>query len=195
MKIIDLIQGTKEWLDFRSIRITASDSSSIMELNPWCSPIELWKRKLGLLPEVEENAKMKSGSEMEPIAREAFIKETGIHVEPKVVISDTYDWMLASMDGLSNDLKVGVEIKCGARSFKEAKKSYIPGYYKCQMQHQMYICELDWIYYYCFNGKEGILMKLQRDDEFINKIIEQENKFYDCLINLKEPDYYLGEEI
>ncbi len=183
---IESIQGSPEWLALRKEKITASDCSSIMGCNPYKSIHQLFEEKIGLF-EVVENDAMRRGTEMEPLAREAFIKETTIFVEPGVWHHEDHTWMMASVDGYCEYTQVLVEIKCGVRAFKEAKKGIIAPYYQAQMQHQMAVMGISWMYYYVFNGKEGILMKFERDGEFINEMIEKEKRFYDDMINLIPP--------
>jgi putative phage-type endonuclease len=183
---IDVAQGSAEWLALRKEKITASDCSSIMGCNPYKSVHQLFEEKIGLI-EVLENDAMRRGTEMEPLAREAFINETTIFVKPSVYVSEKHDWMMASIDGYCEYTQTLVEIKCGVRAFKEAKKGIIAPYYQAQMNHQMEVMELSWMYYYAFNGKEGILMKFDRDFDFVSDMIVKEKKFYDDMINLIPP--------
>lgn len=179
-----MIQGTKQWLEARKSFVTATDSSVIMGINPWKTPYKLWRQKMDLDPPEEENQRMREGTMMEPHAREWFIKETGIHCEPKVLIKD---FMMASLDGLSSDQKCIVEIKCGSKSFAQAEELKIPNYYLCQMQHQMYVANVTLAYYIAFNGEEGIIMPVIRNDEFIENMIQKEKDFYQCLISFTPP--------
>lgn len=187
MVIIDIEQGTDDWLELRQSKITATDSSVILELNPWKSKNRLWGQKIGFIDPDEENDAMRNGSAMEEEARLSFIHQIKIEVKPCIIVSDEYHFMMASMDGLSNDNQIAVEIKCGKKSFWDAKKNIIPTYYFCQMQHQMAVCNLNYMFYYCFNGKEGILINVIRDQSFIDQMIEKEWEFYKCMINLKNP--------
>ena len=49
--MIELEQGSPEWLSWRRTVITATDASVIMGNNPWETPYSCWQRKLGLLEE------------------------------------------------------------------------------------------------------------------------------------------------
>ena len=42
--IVDLQQNTPEWLEFRRLRIGASDAPVIMEVSPYTTPYTLWER-------------------------------------------------------------------------------------------------------------------------------------------------------
>ena len=62
-------QNTPEWLEFRKNKIGASDIPIIMGLSPYSTPLQLWKRKLGFLEEMQMNDCMRFGNENESIIR------------------------------------------------------------------------------------------------------------------------------
>lgn len=181
---MNLIQGSKEWLEARKSFVTATDASIIMGINPWKTPYKLWRQKMDLDPPEEENEAMRRGSELEPLAREWFIKETGIHCEPKVVFKE---FMMASLDGLSNDQKCVVEIKCGSKSFAKAEQGLIDDYYICQMMNQMYCANVDQSLFVAFNGDRGIVIPVKIDQNYISEMIPKLKEFYQCLISFTPP--------
>lgn len=180
----DIIQGSSKWLELRKQYITGTDASIIMHCNPWRTPYALWRQKMDLDPPEEENQAMRRGTELEPIAREWFIQKTGIYCEPKVVFKD---FMMASLDGLSSDQKSVVEIKCGSKAFAQAEAGEIAEYYMCQLMHQMECANVNKAYYVAFNGKEGIVLHVHRDQNFINQMIKKEREFYECLVSFTPP--------
>jgi putative phage-type endonuclease len=188
--IIEVLQGSLQWLELRQRKITATDSATILGLNPWESPVTPWRRKLGLMEPVEINDAMRKGNELEPIARNKLNEMLGIDLKPAVVIHEKYNWMMSSMDGISEDHKIACEIKCGEKSFIEAKKGNIPKYYYCQMQHQMKTLEINEIIYYCYIENNDTMIKVKRDDDFINNMVIKEEYYFNCLINLREPNLY-----
>lgn len=179
-----LIQGSHAWKEIRKTKISATDSSCILGINPWRTQYALWRQKMDLDPPEVENEAMRRGSMMEPYAREWFINETGIQCEPVVVFKD---FMMASLDGLSNDKQTLIEIKCGSRSFAQAEAGEVASYYNCQMQHQMYVSNVQLAYYVAFNGQDGIILEVHRDDEFIDNMIPKLREFYECLISFTPP--------
>lgn len=181
MKIIkDMIQGSAEWIQYRRCHIGASDSSTIMGINPWKTKLMLWEEKV-LGWEMEMTEKMREGTRLEPEARQAYMDLTGKHVEPMVLESLEYPFLSASMDGMTLDMSHAVEIKCGASSHRLALKGDIPCYYRCQMTHQAYITGLDSIDYFSYDGKNNILMTYYVEPESIKIIIEKELEFWDCV--------------
>jgi putative phage-type endonuclease len=187
MKFIPITQGSDEWLRFRRSHIGASDAVTIMGLSPWKSSLQLFEEKLFQF-EQEENQYMKRGKDLEEAARESFEEKLGIQVFPMVFESLEFPWMAASMDGISMDYKIGVEIKVpGKTDQKKAREGKIPPKYIPQLQHQIFVCELQMIYYFSFDGEEGVILEVKRDDEYIAKLIDKEKEFWHSLTELKLP--------
>lgn len=183
---IELIQGTPEWHALRKTKITATDACVIMGASPWKTRIQLYHDKLSNEPPMVPNARMQRGIDLEPIARDLFILRHGIHVEPKVIIKD---WAMASLDGIDSSRKHVLEIKCpGEKDHITAISSKVPDHYYPQVQHQMYVCDVDQMYYFSFDGIEGVTVKVKRDDEYIKKMVEEEKKFYECLMTRTPPE-------
>lgn len=179
-----LEQGTPEWLALRKTKITATDSSVIMNVNPWKTRLQLYEEKIADKQPMEPNQAMKRGTDLEPIARELFNLKTGKNMIPMVVVKD---WTMASLDGISeNEI---LEVKCpGERDHAIALSGKIPDHYYPQLQHQMWVCNSSKAYYFSFDGIDGVIVEIKRDDAYIEKMIEEERKFYDCLINRTPPE-------
>lgn len=186
MKIIDLIQGSKEWHEFRRNHIGASDSSSVMHMNPWKCVLELWEEKV-LGWETTLTDAMRRGQDMEMTARDHYQKLTGIKVVPVVIEDSSFPYISASLDGITDDFKRAVEIKCGRKSFQLAKNGIIPSYYFCQLQHQMKVTGLDSIDYFNFDGDNSILLTQKRDDEFIKEMLERYSEFWNYVVTKIPP--------
>lgn len=179
-------QGTKDWLDLRKTKITATDASTILGLNPWKTKYQLYLEKTSDANFSPLNAAMQRGIDLEPRARLEYTLITGIHVEPKVIMKD---WQMASVDGLSDDGFHLVEIKCpGVATHEIALNGEIPAYYYPQLQHQMHVCELSNMHYFSFDGKSGALVTVVRDQEFIDKMNIAEREFYECLLKKDPPE-------
>lgn len=180
--ICDIQQNTTEWLELRKKKVTATDASVLMLINPWTTPYVLWERKLGLSHDQKKTEAMQRGSDLEPLALSCFNRENGFSLSPAVVISSCQDWAMASLDGLDSEKKVAVEIKCnGKANHEKAINGIIPDYYICQMQHQMFCAGLDSIWYYSFDGENGIQIDVKRDNKYIENLLEKELEFYKCM--------------
>ena len=133
-KKVDLVQGTSEWLGWRQNFLTATTAGTLMGVayvdkkaaQSEHSPVySLWAEKTGLIKrEFSENAAMTHGSNTEETARKAFIESTGVNVSPMCIESTKYPFLAASLDGINEELKIGLEIKCPMyyNSFKKQKE-------------------------------------------------------------------------
>jgi putative phage-type endonuclease len=183
-----MIQGTPEWLEFRRSRIGASDAPVIMGESPWKTPYGLWLNKLGLEPDQVQTHRMKRGIEMEEAARQAFSALIGYKMSPAVKTDPELEWMIASLDGISEDGKIVVEIKCpGREDHATALSGKIPKKYTAQLQHQMYVCGLESMYYYSFDGTDGIALDVMVDRTYMKELFDKEAQFYYCMTNLIAP--------
>lgn len=184
-----LIQGTDAWLELRKTKVTASDAAVIMGMNPWKTPYMLWKEKMGLIPPQEENEAMRRGSDLEPIARELFNLKLNMAFEPAVVFHPENEWMMASLDGMS-DLGNIVEIKCpGEKTHAIALNGKIPDYYYPQVQHQIACADTKFAYYFSFDGIDGVTVRVDRDQSFIDAYMPKAKEFYDCIIKEMPPSF------
>ncbi len=185
-----LIQSTPEWLSLRRSKITSTDAGIILGVSPYCTPNLLWCRKLGLKPEQEVNQSMEIGSRLEPEAREAFIKETGIYVEPKVIIKD---FQMASMDGVSSCGKYAVEIKCSKKIFEKALNQEVDDIYIAQIMHQMSVLDIPMIYFFAYWEGQSCIIECKRDDEYIKNLMRKEYEFFNLLSSFTAPEMNLKD--
>jgi len=184
-----LIQGSLEWLAWRRTKVTASDAAIIMDVSPWGTKYSLWLEKLDLASPKTCTPAMKRGLDLEDLARKEFYDIVGVEVFPKVLTHPVHTWMSASMDGLSKFGDVAVEVKCpGTKDHSLAIEGVVPDKYFPQLQHQLAVCGLDMIYYLSFDGQEGVILKIHRDNDYIDNLIELEKAFYDCVVNLTPPE-------
>lgn len=182
----EYIQGTQEWLKLRKTKVTATDASIIMGVSPWKTRWQLYQEKISTTQPRPATPSMQRGIDLEPKAREAFILTTGIYVSPKVIVKD---WQMASVDGISDDGKYLVEIKCpGQVDHSMAVAGKVPAHYYPQLQHQMHVCDVDRMFYFSFDGVDGALVEIIKDNNYIEKMLEEEWKFYQCLINKMPPE-------
>ena len=175
--VLDLEQGSQEWLEWRHSGIGASDASTVMGDNRFQSPSELLYEKKNKI-NTEPDEKMKLGTALESDARDLYIEEKGHLVEPLCLQSKKYSWLIASLDGITNDFSHIVEIKCGRSAYWQAEKSKVPSYYYGQLQHQLLITGLDTVDYWCYwPGHEGILQTVNRDEYYIRRLLQAEMEF------------------
>jgi len=192
-EIIDLEQRSDEWHRFRKKHIGASEAPIIMKESPWKTPRDLWMEKLDLCQKPAYKSKaMQRGVDMEEEARQKYMQMTGIHVCPLVARSCEYPFMIASYDGVSDDKRKIVEIKCpGEKDHNKAKNSEIPKKYIYQLVQQMLVLDVDSVDYFSYRDPNDVaLLHLTRDEvkSEIKKLIREEKKFWECCENLEEPE-------
>lgn len=183
-----LIQGTKEWKELRRNKVGGSDAPVIMEVSPWTTPYQLWQQKI-LGTEKKQTAVMQRGLDLEQKARDRFSDITGLLVAPSVDFHPDHPWMMASLDAKDIEGKHIAEIKCpGKHDHDMAVQGLVPEKYYPQLQHQMVVCQLDKAFYFSFDGENGILLEVYRDQKYIIKLIEKEKAFWEGMQNLVPPE-------
>lgn len=183
-----IMQNTQEWLDLRRNHIGASDAPVILGQSPWKTAFQLWEEKLGLREVPQMNAAMMRGHELEPIARQAYNDYTGNCAEPEVVFHPEHKWMMASLDGISLDRSVIVEIKCpGQADHDTAGKGQIPDKYYPQLQHQLATIGLNLLHYFSYRDGEFHLVEVERDDKFIAAMLKKEGAFWQKMQDFEPP--------
>jgi putative phage-type endonuclease len=139
MRLVSLEQGSADWLVWRNKGLGSSDASHIMGGTRWSNPHALREQKLGRAV-VLVNEAMAHGTRYEPEARRLFCDLSGLTFLPACVLHDQYDWLRASLDGLSEDRTTALEIKCPFRPENHARtvsSGEVPYYYVPQVQHQL----------------------------------------------------------
>jgi len=190
---IDMEQGSKEWLALRRTKITATDAVTIMGVSPYKTPLQLYHEKISGCSVSKPNPAMQRGLYLEPIAREKFSSMVGMEFNPAVVVRD---WAMASLDGIDESRSKIVEIKCpGKKDHDIALSGKVPDHYYPQLQHQMYVCDVDYMFYFSFDGIWGVVVSVERNQEYIDKMIQEETKFYECLLSEIPPDPSDGDYV
>jgi putative phage-type endonuclease len=187
-KKVNVEQGSKEWLNWRKSVITATDCPSILGTSKFQTAYKCWQRKCSLIEEQTCNAAMARGTKLEPEARSLFEFEFGITMTPTVVESKEYEFLGASLDGISDCGKYVLEIKCGGENlYNMALNGEIPAYYVDQMQHQLLVTQAEKCYYYCYNGKEGKCLEVFKDTEFEGKFLPIARQFWKGIACFEPP--------
>ena len=183
MKQVLLKQKSKQWLEWRKTKVCASDAPIILGVSPYKKIDKLLDEKIRCY-ECVPNAYMQRGVDLEPIALRAFEKETGLIMFPCVGEHEN-GWMAASFDGMTLEEDAICEIKCpGKKDHQLALDGIIPKKYFPQLQHQIYVAGLDMSYYYSFDGLNGIILEVKRDDKYIEIMLEKEFEFWNHFTNL-----------
>jgi len=174
------IQGTQEWLEMRRKCVTATDVAIILGKSPYETPCGLWNKKREGI-EIPVNAAMQFGIDNEEYARKRYIEKTGNEVSKDVVFHPKYEWLMASLDGVTFDGNHACEIK----SIMSANKfgTPIPEYHKIQMEVQASCLGITSIDYVRDDGFEQKIITYDCDPHFIDNNYNTLFEFYQCLVN------------
>jgi putative phage-type endonuclease len=189
-------QGTQEWLELRKGKLTASKMPVIMGMSPYQTPLQLWEEELGLRPATQMRPHMEDGLKCEDEARDYFFDKTCVRVKPDVIFSTKTPLFMASLDGISEDGSIILEIKKNNRDYHEmARSGNVVDFHQCQMQAQMYCTGLDVCHYLSYRKGDEIIVIVPRDDVFIEKMVAKGLEFKRMLDDLEPPelmdrDYY-----
>lgn len=175
-------QGTPEWLAWRKEGIGASDVPVILGVSPWRTPYELWQEKTGRREGQAENFAMRRGSAMEATARAAYEAATGIAMQPAEVTHGLLYFMRASLDGITLDGSVILEVKCpGMEDHAKAVAGLIPEKYIPQVQAQLFVSGASRCDYWSFDGYRGACVAVLPDVEMQERIVAACTAFWHCV--------------
>jgi len=180
-------QNTPEWLEWRKDKIGASDLPIIMEVSPYSTPLQLWKRKLGFLGEQQQHAGMRWGHENESAVRERMQIRYGVRIEPETCVSKDLEWAIASLDGIDEE-GVIYEIKsCNADDHEIARSGNIPEKYIPQVEWQLFCKGAKLCRYVSSHKDEDIVVEWRSDPLYLTRMIDKATEFKRCLDEYEEP--------
>jgi putative phage-type endonuclease len=203
MKIINVKQGSEEWLKWRRSVIGASDIPVIMGTNPYGNLYKLWEDKCGYDKPKEMTEAMKHGQANEDKARKWLNFNLNLELEPLCVQSKDNAFMAASLDGWDASKKELVEIKCpfSYTNIEKAKKDReIPDYYRDQVQWQMILTNAKKATVAIWDWKEeyAILFLIKEDKERQKLMIKEAKNFWNNHVKTgiapENPDEYIEIE-
>ena len=178
--ITEIQQSTQAWHDWRRKGIGATDARAVRAGGKGAQ--DLLRVKTGKKEERDyQSAAMIRGKTLEPEARAAYIDEVRITVTPACVENIKTPWLRSSLDGISNDEKTIVEIKCGERIYNSVKSNgKVPQEYVPQTQHILAATGLESLDFWCYSpGSDGIRIQVFRDEEYIRELLQKEHSFWD----------------
>lgn len=182
-----------EWLYDRQKGIGGSDVGTILGLNKWKSPYQLWLEKTGQVElDNKETEAIHWGNVLEEVVAKEFQERTGKRVRRRNQVFEhhEYTFLRANIDRDVVGENAILECKT-ANAFlgKEWEEEEIPQSYLCQVQHYMNVLDRDYAYIaVLIGGQKFIWKKVERDDDLIKVIQERLVSFWqDNVINGQEP--------
>lgn len=196
-----------EWLKYRESGIGSSEVATIVGLNPWETPYQLWRRKKGLDPAKQENFAMKAGHYLEDAVAQFFKDETGC----EIIKCSAIDWMIINtekpymrvspdrtywLNGLPHNAHNKGILECKTTQMSIDPED-LPKHWFCQVQYQLGVAELQeaslaWL---C-SGREFGYKNLTFVPDFFKWLCEEVDRFWiDYIQGDKEPDPQNAKDI
>lgn len=155
MKILNVKQGSSEWLAARPLYHCASDAAAMMGDSPYESRSDLVKRiATGIVPEINEStqALFDRGHATEAAARAIVEEKLGEELFP-VVATDDAGYLLASFDGINMDGSIGFEHKLWNNALAaQVRANEIPPSHCWQLEQQILVGGLEKIIFVVSDG-------------------------------------------
>ncbi len=187
--------GREEWLSLRKTGIGGSDAGAVCGLNPYSSPMKVFRDKTSQEAEETDNEAIRQGNDLEEYVAQRFIEATGLKVRRSHYLyrSLEHPFMLANVDRLVVGEDAGLECKtASAYSAGKWEKGEIPLHYLIQCYHYMAVTgKRTWYLAAVILGKDFTYRKLTWDDALIHQLIEMEQNFWENYVaqgKLPPPD-------
>lgn len=190
----------------RQSGIGASEIAGALGIAPaaWTSPMALYLRKRGELPEVRDNARMEWGRLLEGAILQRFLKchpefRDGPCITGRLYRSKHREWQLATPDAVVFDRRPGfaydkhsafrtsegrpvvIEVKTGSskEGWGEERSDEIPVYYRAQILQTMDVVGADvgWVAV-LFNGREYREYRVEYNERDINIMRTRGEQFW-----------------
>jgi predicted phage-related endonuclease len=177
MKVIDVVQGSPEWLVLRTRYNTASEAPAMMNASRFQTRADLIRQKaVGGAEEVGafKQALFDRGHATEAAARQLLENRLGEGLFPVTMVSDC-NTMLASMDGQTMTGEIGYEHKLWNQALAEqVRKGELEPHYYWQLEHQLAVdLAMEKIIFVCSDGTEVNFVSMEytrvpgRSDELL----------------------------
>jgi putative phage-type endonuclease len=197
--ITNVNQGSREWLEMRLGKVTASRVSDVLSKGRGSAPskiaesymMELIAERLtGMAKPFFENEAMRWGTETEPQARAMYeINNDFVNVD-EVAFIELNEFIGVSPDGLIGDNGM-LEIKCPntTTQIKRALSDDYSADYKAQIQMQLWVSGREWCDFVSFDPRLNcdasyLQQRVYRDENFIKNMSEKTEQFIEKMNEL-----------
>lgn len=186
-----------EWLKARQTGIGGSDVAAILGVSKWRTPLDVYLSKVGEAVESEDNDSMEWGRRLEPVVRQAYSDKTGtqVLVPSELIRSEKHPFMIANLDGLTEDRVVEIKTARTSADWGEEGTDEIPDYYLTQVQHYMSVtgktlCDVAVL----IGTSDFRIYTVKSDPELESLIIKAEEEFWRLVESNTPPEPRTLEE-
>ena len=178
------------WLEARRLGLGGSDSPAVLGLDPWRSPLDIWRSKVQPQPATDdEKFLFKLGHLLEPVIAGLYSAETAREVyipEPEIIEHLQFPEIIGSPDRLSPADGRVIELKSEhqfADKFGDPGSDQVPDHYIVQAAHYMAVANLDRCDIAVLHGGfKFAIYQLRRDLEMERSMLEQLREWWDAYV-------------
>ena len=185
----------EEWLAERNKGIGGSDIATILGLNKWKSPLQLFLEKTGkvVAEDLSDKEVIYWGNVLEDVVAKEFERRTGKKVRKRNVMfcDDKYPYMRANVDREVVGENAVLECKTtDKRNADQWVDDQVPANYILQCQWYMMIRGYEKAYIACLiGGNQFVFKEIERDEELIEIIKGRAVEFWETnVLGDVEPD-------
>lgn len=165
MKILEVTQGSPEWLAIRAKHLCASDAAAMMGVGAHMTRTELLRLSQSgderQFSDWQQRHLLDKGHEFEAAARAIVEAELGEDLYP-ATIADDDDRLLASFDGITMDGETGFEHKMWNVELAAAVRAGdLPPAYYWQLEQQILVGGLKRVIFVCSDGTPERLARME----------------------------------
>lgn len=185
-----------QWLDMRQKGIGASEAAAACGVSPWATPLELYHRKRGDLPPVQENRAMRFGSFVEPFIAGEFERETGLKIQtlqPGLFAHGGLSYVLATPDAvISEDELLEIKTMNDRRAWDnlgEQGTDEIPLEWNVQAQQQMAVMGARTCWFAVLVGGSDLrVYEINRHDVVIERVLSKVTELWNRIETANPPE-------
>ena len=185
------------WLALRRHGLGGSDAATVLGLNPYAGPMDLYLDKLGLAEDRDETEAMFWGHRLEPVVADRFADLMPFTVQalPQMLRSRAHPFMLANIDRVLTDPAhpergPGI-LECKAPGFRQNpfwSDETAPDPYLIQVQHYLAVTGFQWAYLAALiGGQRYVVLPVERDEAVITPLIAAEQAFWTRVTHRQPP--------
>ena len=198
---------SQDWVEERANYIGGSDVATILGENPYSTPLQLWLRKRGVIPPIEDSPILRFGHFFEPILAQHFEDVTGLKTRQvnKTYQHPEHSFLRANIDRMVlADSSKGVEstavleLKTTTSQRLKALDVEYPIEWILQIQHYLGITGYELAYLQVYERDTCVFhdpVLIQRDDNLIIENMDKLIQWWNThMIEDKQPEAINGED-
>lgn len=160
--------------DDRSTYIGGPGAATVLGVNPWQTPVQLWQQLTGRHPPIDVTEIMRSGQRLERAVLDYAGEELGEQVLPGPFVRDVRLPVAGHLDGITEKSQDLVEAKTqrSRNAWGEPGTGEVPPHIAAQCLHYLGLvpaARVCWVPV-LFSGLDFALYKVERDDALIEQM-------------------------